>query len=102
MLRVKVAASFLVIILMAVLTSQVALGSTVGPPKMVVLLIDRDAVGGTSGGVNLVQSLIGLSSSLQGDYFFMYASADDPTPCSVPRIGKTRTSGSSRGRLAAS
>ena len=79
MLRVKVAASFLVIILMAVLTSQVALGSTVGPPKMVVLLIDRDAVGRTSGGVNLVQSLVGLSSSLQGDYFFMYASADDPS-----------------------
>ena len=79
MLRVKVAASVLVIILMAVLTSQVALGSTVGPPKMVVLLIDRDAVGRTSGGVNLVQSLVGLSSSLQGDYFFMYASADDPS-----------------------
>ena len=79
MLRVRVAASFLVIILMAVLTSQVALGSTVGPPKMVVLLIDRDAVGRTSGGVNLVQSLVGLSSSLQGDYFFMYASADDPS-----------------------
>ena len=79
MFRVKVAASFLVIILMAVLTSQVALGSTVGPPKMVVLLIDRDAVGRTSGGVNLVQSLVGLSSSLQGDYFFMYASADDPS-----------------------
>ena len=79
MFRVKVAASFLVIILMAVLTSQVALGSTVGSPKMVVLLIDRDAVGRTSGGVNLVQSLVGLSSSLQGDYFFMYASADDPS-----------------------
>ena len=79
MFRVKVAASFLVIILMAVLTSQVALGSTVGPPKMVVLLIDRDALGRTSGGVNLVESLVGLSSSLQGDYFFMYASADDPS-----------------------
>ena len=78
MLRLKAAASVLVIILMAVLTSQVALGSTVGPPKMVVLLIDRDAVGRTSGGVNLVQSLVGLSSSLQGDHFFMYASADDP------------------------
>ena len=78
MLRVKVFASVLVIILMAVLTSQVALGSTVGPPKMVMLLIDRDAVGRTSGGVNLVNSLTGLSSSLQGDHFFMYASADDP------------------------
>lgn len=78
MLRLKATASVLVIILMAVLTSQVALAGTVGPPKMVVLLVDRDAVGRTSGGVNLVQSLVGLSSSLQGDYFLMYANADDP------------------------
>ena len=78
MLKVKLTVLVLAIMVAAGLTSQAAVGAAAGPPEMVVLLVDRDTVGRTSGGADLVRSLVGLTSVLRGDHFFMYVNADDP------------------------
>ena len=78
MSKVKLLVSIVAIMLTVGVTSQVALVSAAGPPEMVVLVVDRELVAGTPGAPDLVKSLVGLLSSLRGDHFFLYVSADEP------------------------
>ncbi len=86
MLRIKLLVSVLAVMLMAGLVSQSAPVRAAGPPEMVVLVVDRDSVGRTSGGADLVESLVGLVSVLRSDHFFMYVNADDPSEMLGPML----------------
>ena len=79
MLRLKLLALLVAIIVSLGAASQVVFAGLQGPPRMVVILVDREAVAESSGSADLARSFIGLVSTLREGQFFVYVSVDEPS-----------------------
>ena len=86
MSTLKPATLLIVIITLVAVGSQHALAAEPGAAPLVVILADRDAVAESDGGIDLIDSFVGLVSTLREGQQFAFVGADQPAEVLGPVV----------------